>query len=167
MSFPANFKEREFGCRCGQCDDLPHPDRIRHLAWALQKIRDKVGCPLKVTSGYRCADRNRAIGGAPASKHVQCYAADIKPVGKPVSDLFDAIQALRDAGEIPQGGLGKYTSWAHYDIRPGRPADWPSSMAYDNRHSYRADPQSRKPRPSMGGHLDVRAQRAGWRRLYC
>ena len=124
MSFPKNFSAKEFKCRCGQCADPPRPDRIRHLAWALQAIRDEVGCPLKVTSGYRCEDHNRAIGGAPKSKHVQCWAADIKPLGKTVNDLFIAIQSLRAAGKIPSGGLGKYHSWAHYDIRPGKPADW-------------------------------------------
>jgi len=122
--FPRNFKANEFRCRCGQCSNPPHPDRIRHLAWALQAIRDEVGCPLKITSGYRCEDHNRAIGGASKSKHVQCWAADIKPVGKSIDDLFDAIETLRTTGKIPAGGLGKYRSWAHYDIRPGQPADW-------------------------------------------
>ena len=122
--FPPNFRKSEFSCKCGQCDGFPYPDRIRHLAWVLQKIRQAAGCPLKITSGYRCEDHNRAVGGAPRSKHVQCWAADIKPVGKPVDHLFDAIQSLRNAGEIPQGGLGKYAAWAHYDIRPGGPADW-------------------------------------------
>lgn len=65
-----------------------------------------------------------AVGGASKSKHVKCWAADIKPVGKQVVELFEIIQSLRSAGEIPKGGLGKYASWIHYDIRPDGPADW-------------------------------------------
>ncbi len=122
--YPKNFKSSEFECTCGQCGAPPYPDRIRHLAWVLQKVRREVGCPLKITSGYRCEEHNIAVGGSTRSKHLECWAADLKPVGKSVDVLLEAISKLRRSGEIPAGGLGRYSSWVHYDIRPGGPADW-------------------------------------------
>ena len=46
----------------------------------LQPIRDKFG-PLIVTSGYRSAQLNVAIGGSPTSDHVLGKAADIEAPG--------------------------------------------------------------------------------------
>ena len=51
-----NFNLREFICpHCGAV--IIHP-RLVNL---LQKIRDKVNKPVNVISGYRCAERNKAV----------------------------------------------------------------------------------------------------------
>lgn len=44
----------------------------------LEPLRAIVGWPLRVTSGYRCADLNRRIGGSPNSQHVLGEAADVE-----------------------------------------------------------------------------------------
>ena len=44
---------------------------------ALDRIRDKCGFPLRVTSGYRTPEHNKRIGGAENSAHVQGVAADL------------------------------------------------------------------------------------------
>ena len=49
----------------------------------LQPLRDIVGVPLRVNSGYRCSELNAAVGGVPTSQHVKGEAADVafpKPV---------------------------------------------------------------------------------------
>ena len=44
----------------------------------LQPLRDKLGKPVTINSGYRCPLLNRLIGGANGSQHVKGEAADIK-----------------------------------------------------------------------------------------
>ena len=43
----------------------------------LQSLRDRLGKPLIVRSAYRSPSHNRAVGGAPASKHMLGTAFDI------------------------------------------------------------------------------------------
>ena len=42
-----------------------------------QPIRDAFGCPIYVSSGYRSADLNTAIGGSRRSQHVEGRALDL------------------------------------------------------------------------------------------
>ena len=43
----------------------------------LDKARDAWGKPIKVNSGYRCPELNRAVGGVSNSQHLTGEAADI------------------------------------------------------------------------------------------
>ena len=43
----------------------------------LQPIRDYFGKPVKISSGYRCYDLNKRVGGAECSQHMDGEAADI------------------------------------------------------------------------------------------
>lgn len=43
----------------------------------LQPLRDSLGKPITVSSGYRCARLNALVGGAPSSDHVKGRAADL------------------------------------------------------------------------------------------
>ena len=53
-------------------------DSVKALALnVLQPLRDVWGKPLKINSGYRCPELNRAVGGVPTSQHVKGEAADI------------------------------------------------------------------------------------------
>ena len=47
----------------------------------LQGIREKLGVPIRVHSGYRCPDLNRAIGGSWTSQHMKAEAVDWSPDG--------------------------------------------------------------------------------------
>jgi uncharacterized protein YcbK (DUF882 family) len=63
----------------------------------LQPTRDKLGQPIPVSSGYRCPELNKIIGGAVSSQHMKGEAADIK-LGKGTKAenkvLFDTIKEL-------------------------------------------------------------------------
>jgi zinc D-Ala-D-Ala carboxypeptidase len=56
----------------------------RNLEWlmshCLDRIREEWGHAIIVSSGYRCAELNRLVGGAPNSQHKSGCAADIKAV---------------------------------------------------------------------------------------
>ena len=67
-----NFSRHEFECRCcGRAEINPR------LVDALQQLRDLAGQPVRISSGYRCPEHNRAVGGATRSQHLLGNAADI------------------------------------------------------------------------------------------
>ena len=69
-----NFKKSEFKCPCGRCNG--YGDGIASsLLVTLQKLRDKYG-KLQITSGYRCKQHNKEVGGSTNSKHTKGQAAD-------------------------------------------------------------------------------------------
>jgi uncharacterized protein YcbK (DUF882 family) len=106
-----NFNRSEFRCRCG-CG----ADHIRQdLVDVLQKIRDIIGHPVRVTSGVRCERHNRRVGGAKRSKHLTGEAADIQVSGKTPRQV--ALVANQVLG--PRGGVKSYRSFTHVDIRSG------------------------------------------------
>lgn len=45
--------------------------------FTLEPIRNKLNCPVFVSSGYRCARLNMEVGGSPTSDHRYGLAADI------------------------------------------------------------------------------------------
>jgi uncharacterized protein YcbK (DUF882 family) len=111
----AHFSKHEFACSCcGRVEPLKMA-----LVGALERVRTTVAAPIYVSSGYRCAKHNAAVGGSPTSRHMQGEAADIhSPAG------LEALWRAADE-EFWQGGLGLYpdNNFIHVDIRPGR-ARW-------------------------------------------
>ena len=106
--YSQHFTVKELACKCcGQ----PGPI-AQELIDALETLRAMAGCPLIVTSGYRCTAHNRAIGGARDSQHIKGTAADVKATSKTPLELFVL------AAQIPDiKGLGLYRSWVHIDVR--------------------------------------------------
>ncbi len=51
-------------------------ENLKRLAATLELVRYALGCPVIITSGYRCPEVNRNVGGASSSMHVQGLAAD-------------------------------------------------------------------------------------------
>ena len=49
----------------------------RLVTTVLQPMRDVLGRPVRVTSGYRSARLNRAVGGSKTSQHRRAEAADV------------------------------------------------------------------------------------------
>mgnify|MGYP002514628083 CR=1 FL=1 len=63
----------------------------------LDPLREAYGKPIVVTSGFRCAKLNRAVGGAARSQHTKGEAADIRSLSDKPADnkrLFDLIVRL-------------------------------------------------------------------------
>lgn len=62
-------------------DNTPPPEAVAHMerliAEVLDPARDRLGSPIRVNSGFRCQELNRAVGGAPRSYHLQGRAADL------------------------------------------------------------------------------------------
>jgi zinc D-Ala-D-Ala carboxypeptidase len=96
------------------------------LCMALETIREHLGDkPIRIVSGYRTAAYNRAIGGARRSQHVEGRAVDFTVQGVTPARVHSAVLALYQAGAIGIGGLGRYPTFTHIDVRSGsRLARW-------------------------------------------
>ena len=54
----------------------------------LEPLRAHFGKPIKIMSGFRCPELNRAVGGAPKSQHLFGQAADIEIKGVDNADVW-------------------------------------------------------------------------------
>lgn len=105
--------------------DLPQEvlDNLKMLAVQLEIIRAHFNVPVTINSGYRNLEYNRNIGSKDSSQHVLGTAADIVIEGVSPDDVADAIEFLIMGGMLKEGGVGRYSSFTHYDIR-GTRARW-------------------------------------------
>ena len=122
MKLTKNFTLSEFASH----DGAPFPPdvltNLQEIAKNLQALRDYLGCPLKINSGYRSPAHNKAVGGASKSQHVLGKAADISCHKYTPAQVHAAIQHLIKTGKMQDGGLGQYNTFTHYDI--GTPRRW-------------------------------------------
>ena len=120
-----NLRVREFAC--GDGSDAVLIDQ--ELVIVLQCIREHFGKPLHITSGYRTASHNAAVGGSKSSQHLLGRAADFWMEGVDVATVAAYAEALLPT----HGGVGRYpkdakhpnrkTGWVHVDVRKAK-ARW-------------------------------------------
>ena len=110
-----NFNREEFACHCGCGSDNINMALIS----ALEIIRKKVGKPITVNCGMRCAKHNAVVGGVKNSQHLLGLAADIKVQGMTPRQLHYIIECLHNSGATHIGGLGLYNTFVHVDVRAG------------------------------------------------
>lgn len=106
------FKVKEFACKDGSqvvfIDD--------YLCTILDILRNKLGKPIIVTSGYRTPWWNAKCDGAKYSYHMRGMAADIKVNGMKAKELAKKLDEI-----VPNGcGIIVYNSWVHFDVRDGK-----------------------------------------------
>ena len=123
MRLTKNFILSEFDCRDGSVMPPDVFSNVAKLAKELQVLRDFIGKSITVNSGYRSPNYNRSIGGASRSQHLLGKAADIRVDGISPRELHGIIEELIKDGRMKQGGLGKYNTFTHYDIRDNK-ARW-------------------------------------------
>lgn len=119
-----NFSSLDFDCKC-QLPSCSYTLVDEDLVDGLDRLNDKFG-KIEITSAFRCAEHNTAVGGAAHSRHLDGRGADIKSSFADVKELYFA------ALEIPlfkKGGLGGYPKHLHVDTRIGE-ARWGREFLY-------------------------------------
>lgn len=104
-----HFKVREFACKDGSqivfIDD--------YLISILDILRNQVGKPVYINSGYRTPARNKAVGGAKYSYHMRGMAADIRIEGMTAKEIANKLNKI-----VPnECGIIVYSTWVHIDTR--------------------------------------------------
>lgn len=132
MKLEENFSLSEFKCKDGSGVPEELMDNVKLLAKNLQVLREHLGRPIRIISGYRSPKYNRRIGGAKRSQHMTAKAADIKVSGMTPAEVKAEIVKLIKEGKMNIGGVGLYTTFTHYDVR-GRNARWYGKGAKDDR----------------------------------
>ena len=107
----ANFQVSEFACKDGSDPVFIDGD----LVALLQAVRKHFGKPVVISSGYRTAAHNKAVGGAAYSQHCYGRAADIRVPGVSVEQLAACAESLLPG----TGGIGRYPAkgFVHVDVR--------------------------------------------------
>ena len=104
-----HFKVKEFACKDGS--QVVFIDE--YLYTILDILREKLGKPVIINSGYRTPTRNKEVGGAKYSYHMRGMAADIRVngmTGKEIANKLDKI--------IPdECGIIVHSTWVHIDTR--------------------------------------------------
>lgn len=89
-----HFKVSEFACK--HCGENKIDQRVINMA---EEIRQKLGVPVNVNSGYRCETHNRKVGGVKGSNHTKGLAADLAcSLGS--AKMFEAVKQLRAEGKL-------------------------------------------------------------------
>lgn len=117
MQLEKNFNIDEFKCKDGTSVPNEYLSNVELLAKNLQVLRDKVGLPIIIISGYRSPEYNKKIGGAKRSQHMLAKAADIIIKGMSSTEVKNVIISLIKSGEMHPGGIGLYQTFTHYDVR--------------------------------------------------
>ena len=106
-------------------DNLPTfevVDNLNRLADYLDGIREKLGKPILINSGYRSPMLNKAVGGVANSQHLKGLAADVV-----CADMESLLKVLRETGGfdqlIKEHRKGSNSFWFHVSIctRNGKP----------------------------------------------
>ena len=97
---------------------------LKRLCVWLEVLREKVGQPIIINSGYRSPQLNRKVGGAANSNHLTGCAVDIRTSGYEQAIVFAAIlinyakesQQEFDELLIEKNRYGAV--WVHFAVRP-------------------------------------------------
>ena len=116
----AHFKLSEFKCKDGTAVPAKYYANCQRLMNLLEEIRAACGNrAITITSGYRTESYNKKVDGAKQSQHLYAAAADIKVSGKSASEVYKLCDRLVGS----RGGVGKYSTFTHVDVR-GHKARW-------------------------------------------
>lgn len=116
----AHFKLSEFKCKDGTAVPAKYYGNCQRLMNLLEEIRTACGNrAVTVNSGYRTPTYNEKVDGAKQSQHLYAAAADIKVSGKSASEVYKLCDRLVGS----RGGVGKYSTFTHVDVR-GHKARW-------------------------------------------
>lgn len=115
-----SFSWAEMTTTAQPLDNTPPPEAQARLvalcAAVLDPLRQALGKPVRINSGFRSAAVNKAIGGSTTSQHMVGEAADIRVEGMTPQQLATFIAAER----LPFDQLIWEPTWVHVSYSIGR-----------------------------------------------
>lgn len=115
----AHFNVQEFKCKCGKSHDILISDE---LIQKLEELYIALGCSkIIVTSGYRCPEHDKAVGGTSSGQHTKGTAADVCCYGQDGQPISSKTVCCK-AQDLGFGGIANITSsyqYTHLDVRTG------------------------------------------------
>ncbi len=119
-----NFDRADFKCRCDTCaKDPDSPVTINAVIAAVQRLRDRLGAPVSISRGVSCAEHNKAVGGAPDSRHLPEHrdAVDINTYGSSALAMRIVTGAIAEPAFTC---IRVYDHHVHLDCRPLAGVRW-------------------------------------------
>lgn len=103
-------------------DNTPTPeviDNLKFLAGELEYVRDILGTPMLISSGFRCYALNDHLGSKRTSSHTKGLAVDfISPsFGNPHSIVSAIVMANINYDQV----ILEYDRWVHLSFHPTEP----------------------------------------------
>lgn len=99
-------------------------DNLNRLANFLDRMREAWGSGIRVSSGYRCAQLNAAVGGVQGSAHQYGNAVDIVPVNGRMAEFEAFLRrwlADKDFDEcIWEQSRSSGGRWVHFSLWSNR-----------------------------------------------
>ena len=97
---------------CGKCD------MSSELLEILDQIRNSLGRPVIITSGYRCSKHNATLDNSVSdSAHTSGLAVDISC--RSSRDKYEILQEAMIRGSVTRVGIGR--SFIHIDVDSSKP----------------------------------------------
>lgn len=89
------FQKQEFMCNCGgkYCSGFP-AEPVPALVYTADKVRLYFGEAAIVSSGVRCKQHNKNVGGVANSKHMTGHAMDFRISGKKAQEVLAYVQSF-------------------------------------------------------------------------
>ncbi|MCF2611653.1 D-Ala-D-Ala carboxypeptidase family metallohydrolase [Fusobacterium perfoetens] len=84
-------------------------------------IREFLGVPIIVNSGYRCKELNRKVGGVYNSKHLEGLAVDGIPKGLNLRECWNKLRDSKYASLLDQCILYEKRGFIHFGFTVGIP----------------------------------------------
>ncbi len=113
-----HFNVKEFRCKCGKEHETLISDE---LIEKLEKLYATLNCSqIIVTSGYRCEQHDKNVGGSGTGQHTLGNAADICCYGQDGQPISSKVVCCK-AQDIEFRGIANITAayiYTHVDVRP-------------------------------------------------
>ena len=115
-----HFNAREFRCSCGKSHETL---LASELVDKLEALYAALNCSkIIVTSGYRCPEHDKAVGGTSSGQHTKGTAADVccyGHSGQPISSKTVCCKA-QDLGFTGIANITSSYQYTHLDVRTSR-----------------------------------------------
>lgn len=98
-------------------NNIPPEDiipNLRHLAEGLEAVQALLGSPLDISSGYRSAELNRAVGGTGTSQHIAGLAADFTCPG--FGSPLEVAAAIQASTLVFDQCILEFGRWVHLSV---------------------------------------------------